>query len=434
MCGAPVSRRAEQCLLCGAELGPTQRPAWRWVADLLVVAIVVGIVAAWYLFPARQSPREEVALATSTATPVPPTATATPTPTLPPTSTPAPTLTPSATATSGPTFVTHAVEPGETLYELAERYEVSVAAIREASGLDEEDLLRVGQVITIPLGATSEGGAMGGVPTSTATPYVYVVQPGDSLISIAAQFGTTVDNLMALNGLESADFLRAGQELVVPGPPPTLGPPTATPTPLPTEAHLYVVQPGDTLLSIAEDYGASMQVLMTVNQIEDPSLLRVGQELIIIPGTPTPEPTDTPLPPPTATPGPPFPAPVPLWPPDGSVVPGDVPALLSWTSVGLLAEDQWYLLRVWPADLVGGAPVAEILCKETSWRLPPGLAPVPGEPARRYRWEVWVVRAEAAVGGEGATTAQGAEGEGTSLPPLTYLSAPGPSRVLVWGG
>lgn len=435
-CGAPVSRRAEQCFLCGADLGPARRPTWRWLADLLVVAIVLGIVAAWYFLPGR-SRQAPVALATSTVTATQPLPTLTHTPTVSlPSPTAAPTATPTASATPRPAVVTHRVEEGDTLYDLAQRYGVTVAAIQQASGLAEDAILRVGQVLTIPLAGPSEGGAIGGPSTPTATPYTYVVQAGDSLSSIAAQFGTTVAELMALNGLKSADFLREGQELIVPGPPPTRGPATNTPTPLPTDARIYVVQPGDTLLSIAQDYGASMQVLMTVNHIQDPSLLRAGQELIIIPGTPTPEPTDTPLPPPTATPGPPFPAPAPLWPPDGAKIAADMPALLSWTSVGLLTDDQWYLVQVWLADTVGAAPVAEVLLKETSWHLPSTLAPEPGQPARRYRWEVWVVQAEVvpeAEGGEMGASGADAGGAGRPLPRLTYLSAPGPSRVLVWG-
>ncbi|MGC8837730.1 MAG: LysM peptidoglycan-binding domain-containing protein, partial [Anaerolineae bacterium] len=226
ICGAPVSRRAEQCFLCGADLGPAPRPAWRWLVDLLVVAVVVGIVAVWYFLPGR-SRQASVALATSTTTATRPLPTIIHTPTaVPPTSTPSWTATPTASATPRPAVVTHKVERGDTLYDLAERYGVSVAAIQQASGLAEGAVLRVGQVLTIPLAGPVEGGATGGPPTSTATPYTYVVQPGDSLSSIATRFGTTVTDLMALNNLKSADFLRAGQELIVPGPPPPPGPAT----------------------------------------------------------------------------------------------------------------------------------------------------------------------------------------------------------------
>ena len=52
--------------------------------------------------------------------------------------------------------------------------------------------------------------------------------------------------------------------------------PTITPTPI-----IHVVQEGDTLLSIAFQYGVSLQALQTTNGIENPQFLRVGQGLII---------------------------------------------------------------------------------------------------------------------------------------------------------
>lgn len=81
-------------------------------------------------------------------------------------------------------------------------------------------------------------------------------------------------------------------------PPAATTTPTVTPTPI-----IHVVQEGETLLSIAFDYGVSVQALQTVNDIENPQFLQVGQRLIIptgeeAPGT-TPGlllPTPTPLP------------------------------------------------------------------------------------------------------------------------------------------
>lgn len=57
-------------------------------------------------------------------------------------------------------------------------------------------------------------------------------------------------------------------------------PATATPTITPTPV-IYVVQSGDTLAGIAASYGVSVQALQAVNGIENPLLLREGQELII---------------------------------------------------------------------------------------------------------------------------------------------------------
>ena len=71
-------------------------------------------------------------------------------------------------------------------------------------------------------------------PVPTPAPDVYVVQPGDSLSTIAFQFGVSVDLLAETNGIEDANVIKVGQELVIPGPTPIVTetvPPTLTPTP-----------------------------------------------------------------------------------------------------------------------------------------------------------------------------------------------------------
>jgi LysM repeat protein len=57
-------------------------------------------------------------------------------------------------------------------------------------------------------------------PTPEPPPFTeYEVQAGDTLSSIAQAFGTTVDELVRINGLESADvIISVGQELLVPTP------------------------------------------------------------------------------------------------------------------------------------------------------------------------------------------------------------------------
>ena len=53
--------------------------------------------------------------------------------------------------------------------------------------------------------------------TVTGVPTYYVVLPGDTLFIIATDFGTTVEALMAANGLSNSDMLFAGQLLLIPG-------------------------------------------------------------------------------------------------------------------------------------------------------------------------------------------------------------------------
>ena len=81
-------------------------------------------------------------------------------------------------------------------------------------------------------------------------------------------------------------------------PPAATTTPTVSPTPI-----VHVVQSGETLLSIAFDYGVNLQALQTANGIDNPQLLQVGQRLIIptgeeeiesVPGLLLPSPTPLP--------------------------------------------------------------------------------------------------------------------------------------------
>ena len=103
------------------------------------------------------------------------------------------------------------VAPGDTLWELSRTYDVSVADIAAANGISTQVLLQPGQALVIPgrYGTTSidTGGP--------STPEIQV-QPGDTLWQIARRYNTTVSALMAANGL-STDALQAGQTLRIVG-------------------------------------------------------------------------------------------------------------------------------------------------------------------------------------------------------------------------
>jgi LysM repeat protein len=161
-------------------------------------------------------------------------------------------------------------------------------------------------------GGSSQGGPSveGAIPTATAPaelpdPIIvgsseqeiegetYTVQDGDTLSSIAAQYGITSDELMAANGITDPTSLFIGQVLRIPGQAPSvLGEtePAATPVePVPTEppppaepeGQVYIVQEGDIPETIAAQYGITADQLMAANGITDPTSLFIGQELVI---------------------------------------------------------------------------------------------------------------------------------------------------------
>ena len=93
------------------------------------------------------------------------------------------------------------VQPGDTLWAIARRYNTTVDILKSLNGLTS-DLLRIGQILKIP--------------TAQTTPCIeYTIKSGDTLWSIARRYNTTVDTLKSLNGLTS-DLLRIGQILKIP--------------------------------------------------------------------------------------------------------------------------------------------------------------------------------------------------------------------------
>jgi LysM repeat protein len=61
--------------------------------------------------------------------------------------------------------------------------------------------------------ATSFAQVLAATPTPAG---LYVVQPGDTLSGLATEFGTTVDEIMAANGLTDPNALQVGQSLIIP--------------------------------------------------------------------------------------------------------------------------------------------------------------------------------------------------------------------------
>jgi len=112
-----------------------------------------------------------------------------------------------APAPGGSTTV-HIVQPGETLFRIALRYNTTVEAIAQANGISNPWFIYPGQQLTVPLGPA------GSVPPSPRR--TYVVQPGDTLYTIALRFNTTVETLMVLNNLSNANLLHEGQVLQLP--------------------------------------------------------------------------------------------------------------------------------------------------------------------------------------------------------------------------
>ncbi|MFN8455352.1 MAG: LysM peptidoglycan-binding domain-containing protein [Anaerolineae bacterium] len=177
------------------------------------------------------------------------------------------TLTPTPTTAS----VLHVIKSGEMLLSIAAEYDTSVEAIMMVNEITDPTTLQIGQKLLIPVTPTSVAKT---TPTPTAALVFHTIEAGDTLLALALQYDTTVDALMAANWLTDPSGLQIGQKLVIP---PANG---DLPNPIewaPTAVH--EVENGDTLLGIAAEYGSSLEDILAVNQDLEADTLQIGQVL-----------------------------------------------------------------------------------------------------------------------------------------------------------
>jgi polysaccharide biosynthesis protein PslG len=125
-------------------------------------------------------------------------------------------------------------------------------------------------------------------PTETETPasgQTYVVQPGDNLYRIAIQFGTTISELAAANGITNPRLIFTGQTLIIPDGGGSGGLVTPEPTEPPTSGETYTIAPGDNLYRIAIRFGTTVSELVALNDISNPNIIYSGRVLRIPDGS-----------------------------------------------------------------------------------------------------------------------------------------------------
>jgi LysM repeat protein len=131
------------------------------------------------------------------------------------------------------------------------------------------------------------------VGTVAGPSVIHVVEAGQTVGFIAAQYGVSVDAIVQANELADVNYVYIGQELKIPGTTPSLNlpsntggagtsaPGSATGTTTSTAGTTYVVVSGDTLYGIAARFGTTVSAIAAANDINDTSYIYVGQHLSI---------------------------------------------------------------------------------------------------------------------------------------------------------
>ncbi|WP_252312840.1 LysM peptidoglycan-binding domain-containing protein [Sinobaca sp. H24] len=166
------------------------------------------------------------------------------------------------------------VQPGDTLYSIANKHKVTVEQLQSVNELHSY-MIRSGQTLLVPIeAANNENANQGrGVPldqfqTSKAAPGTYKVKAGDTMYRIARAHHMTVPALQQLNKKKST-AIYIGETLKI-----------KASTTSETAKASYKVQPGDTMYSLASRFGTTVHSLKQLNN-KNSAGLRAGESLKI---------------------------------------------------------------------------------------------------------------------------------------------------------
>ena len=148
---------------------------------------------------------------------------------------------------------TYTVQKGDTLYNIAKKFETNVDTLKSINNLTT-DSLSIGQILKIPSDVISDNFNN------------YIVQKGDTLYGIAQKFNTTVDKIKKLNNL-TTNNLSIGQSLKI-----------SSSDNSNNNLTTYTVQKGDTLYNIANKYNTTVNELKELNNLNS-NTLSIGQTL-----------------------------------------------------------------------------------------------------------------------------------------------------------
>lgn len=331
----------------------TRQPVSPWI--VIAGAVLLIVVSCGVLFVLLNVPDRLRAL----GAPAAPTATRTPR-VVTPAVTVVPTIAVPSSPTPGPTAATvkYKVKQNDTLSGISTRYRVSVDAIKAANGLTG-DMLHIDQELIIPLPTpTPSGGAQAPQPTAA---------------EVVAQL-PVLSTPTAISLLPSP-----------PAPSPATTPGTIT----------YSVTQGDTLGSIAANYGSTVDAIKSANRLTS-DMLSIGQALIVPVAMRTPTPATVALVPrpPTPTAQFAYAAPNLLFPGEGEDLSGKT-LTFGWTAPATLKAGDHYVLHIEYRFDGQNKSFVKDAGQATSYSLKPADVPGAGAGATDFQWYVVIVNQSA---------------------------------------
>ena len=188
-------------------------------------------------------------------------------------------------------YITHIVKKGETLWSIAQKYNLEISSLLTINNFIDPHLISIGQEIKIPLSKNvisnkplskqkiaQENKNKDSNQNENLNSLIHIVKAGDSLWSISRKYGVSSEVIAEVNNLKDEDLLSIGQRLEIPA----IGGGISgkekeqQPTML-----TYTVVKGDTLWSISKKFDVKMSSIISTNHLKQISRLSIGQKLKI---------------------------------------------------------------------------------------------------------------------------------------------------------
>lgn len=160
----------------------------------------------------------------------------------------------------------YTVAKGDSLYQIAKKYNTTVDELKKLNNLSSNNLT-IGMKLKIPVSSSTTNNEE--TPSSTKT-YTYQVKKGDTLYQIAKNNNTTVDAIKKLNNL-SSNTLTIGFIIKLP---------SSNTSSNTSEEDIYIVKSGDTLYQIAKNNNTTVDAIKKLNNLSS-NTLTIGQTLLI---------------------------------------------------------------------------------------------------------------------------------------------------------
>jgi LysM repeat protein len=177
---------------------------------------------------------------------------------------------------------TYVVEQGDTVSAIAGRFGISTASVLAQNGLGWKTTIFPGQTLT--LGGSGAASTAAPAAASTGSGASYTVVAGDTVSGIAGKHGVSASSVLRANGLQATSTIFPGNKLIIPGasaPSAPAAPVSASPAAKQGLSGTYTIETGDTLHSIAQESGVTVQDLLNANGLNWSSIIYAGSKLTI---------------------------------------------------------------------------------------------------------------------------------------------------------